>query len=52
MPIPTPAEGERETEFVIRCMADETMQDEYPDSGQRYAVCESHWGDKNQNEEN
>lgn len=39
MPIPKPKEGESKDEFMKRCMADETMIEEYPDEKQRYAVC-------------
>jgi lambda family phage portal protein len=37
--MPTPGPGESEDEFVSRCMADDTMISEYPDSTQRAAVC-------------
>ncbi len=39
MPIPKPNEGETQSEFMDRCMSDETMVSEYPDEKQRYAVC-------------
>jgi hypothetical protein len=39
MPIPKPKKTERKLEFINRCMADETMSNEYKIAGQRYAVC-------------
>jgi len=29
-----------------RCMADPKTNNEFPDSGQRYAVCQRQWTDK------
>lgn len=43
MPIPQPEESEDKSEFVSRCMSDETMRTEYPDVNQRYAVCQNQW---------
>jgi len=45
MPLPKPS-NEPQSEFIERCMADEVMNREYPDSDQRYAVCNSIWRDK------
>jgi hypothetical protein len=42
MPLPIPqeyVEDETIDEFIQRCMRDDTMNEEYPDSAQRYAVC-------------
>jgi len=39
MPIPKPKKDEKVSIFITRCMANETMQKEYPDKGQRAAVC-------------
>lgn len=39
MPIPNPNPGEKSNDFVARCMGDEKMQKEYPDSKQRIVVC-------------
>jgi hypothetical protein len=39
MPIPKPKTGEKQAEFVNRCMANPTMKSEYPDKDQRLAVC-------------
>lgn len=43
MPLPTPNGGESKSDFIERCMSNETMQAEYPDDDQRLAVCESQW---------
>ncbi len=39
MPIPIPNQGEKEKEFIQRCMTDDKMVSEYPDTDQRYTVC-------------
>lgn len=39
MPLPVPNEGETQEDFIQRCMANETMNKEFPDEDQRYAVC-------------
>ena len=41
MPIPQPNKRENKQEFVIRCMGDDTMNKEFPDTDQRLAVCSS-----------
>jgi HK97 family phage prohead protease len=46
MPIPTPHEGEKEEDFIARCMSDSTMVDEY-DQDQRAAICYQQWDDHN-----
>lgn len=38
MPIPKRNSGEKETDFIQRCMSDEKMKSEY-DTEQRYAIC-------------
>jgi len=47
MPLPKPNENETEDDFISRCMGNETMQEEYPDEEQRYAVCITQWSDRN-----
>ncbi len=37
--LPEPSFSENESEFVSRCMGDNTMQSEFPDEQQRAAVC-------------
>lgn len=39
MPIPKPNKDEDRQKFVSRCIGDNTMKKEYPDSKQRVAVC-------------
>jgi hypothetical protein len=39
MPIPTPKTDEDKKKYVARCMDDKTMNKEYKDPAQRYAVC-------------
>tara|TARA_R100001244_G_scaffold120025_2_gene89611 strand:+ start:1302 stop:1760 length:459 start_codon:yes stop_codon:yes gene_type:complete len=41
MPIPKRGEKEPRKEFMSRCMGDSVMHNEYPDKGQRAAVCMS-----------
>lgn len=41
MPIPSPNKDEDRKSFMSRCMGDEKMNKEYPDSKQRTAVCMS-----------
>jgi len=43
MPLPKPKTGESKDDFLDRCMGDDKMNSEYPDSDQRYAVCNSLW---------
>lgn len=38
MPIPKRNSGEKETDFIQRCMSDEKMKSEF-DTEQRYAIC-------------
>lgn len=45
MPIPTPKADETEDEFIERCMGDNTMVSEYPDTDQRLAVCNAQLDD-------
>lgn len=39
MPIPKKRADESRKDFVKRCMDDDVMKKEYPESGQRLAVC-------------
>jgi hypothetical protein len=39
MPIPSINKDEDKQKFVSRCMGDETMKKDYPDSKQRVAIC-------------
>ena len=38
--MPTPEKGEKGDDFLNRCMANPTMNKDYPDNSQRYAVCQ------------
>ena len=39
MPIPKPTPKENKKDFVMRCMSDDTMVNEFPETDQRLAVC-------------
>lgn len=39
MPIPKPNQDESHKDFMSRCMSNEGMNKEYPENGQRYAIC-------------
>jgi hypothetical protein len=39
MPIPKPNDNESNKDFIARCMANPSMNKDYKDSGQRYAIC-------------
>lgn len=39
MPIPQPNKNESKQDFISRCMRNDTMNKEYPNDDQRYAVC-------------
>jgi hypothetical protein len=39
MPVPKPNRDENKQAFVSRCMSNDTMKKEYPDSKQRAAIC-------------
>lgn len=39
MPIPKPQKDESDKDFVARCMSNPTMNKDYSDESQRYAVC-------------
>ncbi len=42
----TPKSGEKEEDFISRCMGDSTMNSEFPDQKQRAAVCYTYWKNK------
>lgn len=46
MPIPIPTKAEDKNDFIARCMTDETMNKEFPDSKQRIAICQHQWIDR------
>lgn len=46
MPLPKPNSGETNKEFTDRCMGNPTMNSDFPDNGQRFAVCKDLWKKK------
>jgi len=46
MPLPEPKQEEKKQDFIARCMSNKTMDDEFPDEEQRFAVCNSLWKQK------
>ena len=51
MPIPKPRKGEKEKDFLARCMSNEAMNKEYPDNKQRMAICGTQWRKKDKKSE-
>jgi len=49
MPIPKPNKGEKQNDFIGRCMGNDTMKTEFPDQKQRNAVCFKQWRDSKEN---
>lgn len=47
MPIPKPRQNEQESDFISRCMGNETMNNEYPDNSVRSGVCYTQWRNRN-----
>jgi len=43
MPLPSPESGEGREAFLDRCAGSGVMNEEYPESKQRWAVCNSLW---------
>jgi hypothetical protein len=52
MPILKPSKGEKEKDFISRCMGNSVMLKEFPDKEQRAAVCYKQWGKKDSMEDN
>lgn len=46
MPIPKPTAGQSKDAFLAACMADPVMTADYPETPQRYAVCNAAWTDR------
>ena len=46
MPLPKPRKGESEDDFIERCMGE--SKEEFPDRGQRFAVCRRQWEEREQ----
>lgn len=47
--MPAPKKNEKKSDYIGRCMGTPKMNDEFPDTKQRAAVCYSYW-DKSLNE--
>ncbi len=43
MPLPSPRKGEKQSDFISRCMSDPLMKREYTDIKQRVAICHNQW---------
>jgi ATP-dependent Clp endopeptidase proteolytic subunit ClpP len=43
MPLPSPNEDESHDDWIERCMGNSNMNEEFPESDQRHAVCQSIW---------
>ena len=43
MPLPDPRNDEKRDDFISRCMGDDVMVREFPDTDQRLAVCSRQW---------
>jgi signal peptide peptidase SppA len=46
MPLPKPKKDEGHDDFINRCMGSDVMKKEYPDTDQRYAICQRQWADR------
>lgn len=46
MPLPKPSKGEKEKDFISRCMSDLSNANEFDSKEQRLAVCYSRWKNK------
>ena len=43
MPLPIPTGSEEQSQFNQRCMVDPKVTEEFPDTSQRFAVCNAIW---------
>jgi len=46
--MPDPRKGEKEDDYISRCVGNKDMNDEFPDQKQRLAVCYSKWERKDE----
>jgi hypothetical protein len=46
MPLPKPKLGEKQSDFMSRCVVDPDAMEEFPREGQRIAVCYNIWRDR------
>ena len=47
MPLVKPRDKEKRKDFIVRCMGDSTSVDDFPNRGQRFAVCNSLYDNRN-----
>jgi len=45
MPLPKPKQGEKQTDFMARCVNSEVIQKEFKNKSQRVAVCYNQYKD-------
>lgn len=43
MPLPRPRKNETKDKFISRCMENKISNKEFPDTDQRYAMCNTRW---------
>ncbi len=43
MPLPKPRDGQTQDEFIQMCMGETVMVEDFPDQGQRFAICRTQW---------
>jgi HK97 family phage prohead protease len=48
--MPKPNNGESKKDYISRCMGDSEMNSKHPDEKQRYAICQSFWQEKSNND--
>ena len=46
MPLPKPNPGEKQKDFMSRCISNPTMVKEYTEQSQRIAICYTQWREK------
>lgn len=51
MPIPTPKPNQEESDFIGACMSSKSMNEDYPNQKQRYAICISQFNRKKKKNE-
>jgi len=52
MPLPVVKEDENYDDWMERCLSDDLMNEEYPDSKQRFAICQNIWDEKEEDMKN
>lgn len=49
MPIPSPRKNQKKEKFIESCMGNPTMNEDYKNNSQRYAICLSQWERRSKN---